>query len=339
MKIVSSQKAGAGKSMYIQGIAMKNNKNHIYFPIGGEIKRDEIIERLLALNIDDNVLIHLDLQDTSKDDKIALMKDFLFNFLILGYYSKDDTVFYISNTIEIIIEIPNCFYSFLDKFPILKLFEIETITEANRPKLIADSNLLSNIQIACNYLKLLQTIDKEMPYFPGLTIKELENDNIYKDATVLSSEECEKLLKPYIDGFNYFQINTFINSFSSQMRYFNKNIYFSMSNLKYGTTQLKTIRYFMVYSSIKLTNHFTKGAYSNLLSNQMKFYQKYTASHDEGAAIEKAIENLCQTEPVSFDDIKPSLVFFNEDGQALSIISTCKPNSEEWNNKFVKLSK
>ena len=331
VKIVSSQKAGAGKSMYIQGIAMKNKKNHIYFPIGGEIKRDEIIERLLALNIDDNVLIHLDLQDTSKDDKIALMKDFLFNFLILGYYSKDDTVFYISNTIEIIIEIPNCFYSFLDKFPILKLFEIETITEANRPKLIADSNLLSNIQIACNYLKLLPTIDKEMPYFPGLTIKEFEDDNIYKDATVLSSEECEKLLKPYIDGFNYFQINTFINSFSSQMRYFNKNIYFSMSNLKYGTTQLKTIRYFMVYSSIKLTNHFTKGAYSNLLSNQMKFYKKYTAAHDEGEATEKAIENLCQTEPVSFDDIKPSLVFFNEDGQALSIISTCKPNSEEWN--------
>ena len=329
VKIVSSQKAGAGKSMYIQGIAKNNKKNYIYFPIGGEIKRDEIIERLLSLKIDDNVLIHLDLQDTSKDDKIALMKDFLFNFLILGYYSKDDTVFYISNTIEIIIEIPNCFYSFLDKFPILKLFENETITEANRPKLIADQNLLSNIQIACNYLKFLPTINSEMPYFPGLTIKEFEEDNIYKNATVLSSEECENLLKPYISGFNYFQINTFINSFSSQMRYFNKSIYLAMSNLKHSTTKLKTIRSFMVNSSIWLTNHFTKGAYSDLLNNQIVFYQKYSASHDEGEAIEKAIENLCKTKPVSFDDIKPSLVFFNEDGQALCIISTCDPKSEE----------
>ena len=133
IKIINSTNAGFGKSEYIKGIAQKNNKIYIYFPIGGEIKRDEIIDRLLGLKINDDSFIHLDLQDTSKEDKILLMKDFLFNFLILGYYSKDDSVFYLSSNIEVMIEIPNCFYNFLDKFPILKLFDCYTITENNFP--------------------------------------------------------------------------------------------------------------------------------------------------------------------------------------------------------------
>ena len=61
----------------------------------------------------------------------------------------------------------------------------------------------------------------------------------------------------------------------------------------------------------------------------MKFYEKFTANFDETAANEKGIENLCNRKPVSFDVIKPSLIFFNDDGQALSIISTCSPDSEE----------
>ena len=327
IKIINSTNAGFGKSEYIKGIAQKNQKNYIYFPIGGEIKRDEIIARLLGLEINDDSFIHLDLQDTSKEDKILLMKDFLFNFLILGYYSKDDSVFYLSSNIEVMIEIPNCFYNFLDKFPILKLFDCYTITENNFPPLIAEQSITSNIQIACNYLKNISQIDKIMLNFPGLTIK--NDEDSYTNATVLSSEECYTLLKPYIKGFNYYQIKTFINSFSEQMKYLTKTIYLNVHSIETGRIQLKIIRSFIVNSSIEQTKHFTQGAYSDLMNSQMKFYEKFTANFDETAANEKGIENLCNRKPVSFDDIKPSLIFFNDDGQALSIISTCSPDSEE----------
>ena len=72
-----------------------------------------------------------------------------------------------------------------------------------------------------------------------------------------------------------------------------------------------------------MTKVFTRSPYDQLLIKRQKdnidIYNKY----DHNAAIEKAITALENEkhEVFSFDDIKPSLVFFNRDKSSFSIIS------------------
>ena len=76
IEIVKSDKSGAGKSTQIKKNIEDNKKKWIYFPIGGVFNQEEIIDRLKFLKIDNNCVLHLDLNDT---DKIDLMMEFLFS--------------------------------------------------------------------------------------------------------------------------------------------------------------------------------------------------------------------------------------------------------------------
>ena len=83
ISIVCSDESGVGKSTMIENDILNNKKKYIYFPLGGQFTRDNIIQRLKYLNISQNSVIHLDLYDI---DNINLMLDFLFYFLIIKSY-------------------------------------------------------------------------------------------------------------------------------------------------------------------------------------------------------------------------------------------------------------
>ena len=105
-EIISSDESGVGKSTQIKLQIKKQNKNYIYFPFGGVFKREEVIERLKNLSINNNSIIHLDLYDTDQND---LMKEFLFSILITKLYGHDEDIFYLPKEIGIKVEIPNGF--------------------------------------------------------------------------------------------------------------------------------------------------------------------------------------------------------------------------------------
>jgi hypothetical protein len=153
IEVFVSNASGVGKSTLIKDNTEKNNKKYIYFPVGGEFTREEVIKRLQNLEIDENTVIHLDLCDTSK---VNLMKEFLFSLLITKWYSRGENIFYLGNKINIKIEIPYGFIDFNKKFPILTLFKQTIISIEQLPKLKVPDQLSSNMQIACNYLKFFQ---------------------------------------------------------------------------------------------------------------------------------------------------------------------------------------
>jgi len=121
IEIISSDKSGVGKSTQIRKSMENEGKKWKYFPFGGVLKREEIINRLMKFEVDENCVVHLDLYDT---DNIYLMNEFLLSFLILRYYGKDENIFYLSKKIKVKIEIPNTFINFIEKFPILTLFKM-----------------------------------------------------------------------------------------------------------------------------------------------------------------------------------------------------------------------
>ena len=88
---------------------------------------------------------------------------------------------------------------------------------------------------------------------------------------------------------------------------------------------LKDIRISLINGFIENTRHFTQGAFDKLLNAQMDTFRvrieqgHYDEAKQEDIAI-KALSNA--EEIISFDKIKPSLIFFHEDdGKLFNLIS------------------
>ena len=124
VEIISSDVTGVGKSTQIKLEIEKNNKNYIYFPIGGIFSKLDILERLKNLYLKNNNAIHVDLYDT---EEIKLMEEFLHFLLIKKSYGVNEDIINISKDIEIKIEIPNGYKDYFIQYPILTLFPSKKI--------------------------------------------------------------------------------------------------------------------------------------------------------------------------------------------------------------------
>ena len=197
--IISSEICGLGKSKKIKKeIKEINKKEYIYFPLGGNLtkniifeKLNKIIKKIENLN-NNNVAIHLDLHENS-EDSTSILNEFLFSFLITKFYSNNENIIYIPKNIEIYIEIPNCFYDFKSNYDILNVFNDENIKINGKPKLDLSKK---KIKLFYNMLELNSS-------------KEIENF-IY--------ENIEKIGKKQ---FSYHQIKIFIKLFISQYNKYN----------------------------------------------------------------------------------------------------------------------
>ena len=332
-----------GKSKQIELKVKNKKKKYIHFPFGGEFSRKDIIARLKKIENqikdEDQTAIHLDLYDSKQTE---LMKDFLFSFLVTKLFGQNENIFYLSKKVEIMIEIPCGFVNFFNKFPLLSMFKNKKEMKIeNLPSLIfenKDKPLNSNIQIVCNYLKLLKSgklsekdliIDKV-----SLSRDDIEANisrDIFKgdtciDAQYLNENECNTLIMELIKDKlgikfpNYYQINSFINVLSGQLRNFSMNIgltaaYLIQSELALNRKNIRKLREILVNSFIKNTIHFTQGAFDKILSAQQENYNVgiEQGNYDEDKQEEVAIKALSNPgDIISCDKIDPALVFFHE---------------------------
>ena len=355
IEIIMSDKSGVGKSTQIKKDIEEKGKNLVYFPIGDTLQRDSIIDRVKNLKVDNNSVVHLDLYDT---DNISLMEEFLFSFLILRYYGKDEDVFYLPKNVEVKIEIPNSFINIIEKFTTLKLFKIKKMEISKLSPLIVPGEIYSNIQIVANYLKCLKEekisdYDLIIPKITPEGIEKMSRTVIkYKkpkmtfvtamDAQKLSQKECQDLIfgiiMSKIKNPTYYQIVSFINVLAVQLKKFNQNYFLNSFNLKMSKVNIFQIRKVIVQNFIELTNYFTESAFTNLLKNQtiihkVKFdnYDKTQENKDNEEAMNVLANDKHQV--MSFKEINSSIVFFHEGvNESFSIITNKKPDDPEYIN-------
>ena len=367
VEIVSSDKAGVGKSTQIKLNILKEGKKYIHFPFGGEFSRKDVINRLTKIQDkirdEEKTVIHLDLYDSKQVD---LMKDFLYSFLVTKLYGQNENLFYLSKKVKIVIEIPCGFIDFFNKYPLLSLFENRTQMEiAKLPPLIVPKELNSNIQIVCNYLKLLNSgkLSEKDLIISGVSLskddikntinEEIFNEDTTIDAVSLDAKECDTLIKDLlknklkIQNPTYYQINSFINVFSGQLKNFSMNFNLSAAKLIETGIILKdrkfqNLREIMVRSFIQNTIHFTQGAFDKILNAQLETYKIKVeqGNYDENKQEEIAVKALSEPgDIISCKKIEPPLVFFHEgEGQDFSIITNDDQTTEEY-NKLLQLKK
>ena len=368
--LVSSDKSGIGKSEKVKEIVLKSvNNDYIYFPLGGVFTRDELFNRLIKCKFKSESSIHLDLYDS---DNIDLMTDFLFEIMILKSYKRKEDILMLPENIKIIIEIPNGFIDYELKFPILNLIPkqlreellIKDISLLNVPQ-----NILSNVQIVCNYLQLRKEkkLDIVDLIFPGITQEDLWKDEIKEKfenkkkgnrkktkevneelpttfimAKIISQKECHKLIfdvfKEDKDEFpSYYQIKSFIDVLAEQLKIFNKSYILNADQLR--RRNFKVVRSYILEGFINLTKYFTKAAYNKLLIEQKITHDKHFWNYDEQKDIRNGINKLADKNRnvISYDKIDSTLIFFHEGDGVMFKIITNKPKTDEEYQMFVKL--
>jgi len=344
IEIVSSEKGGLGKSEKIKNNILNKKRNYIYFPLGGCLKREEIIERLKKLSIRKETSIHLDLFDT---ENIDIMEEFLFWFITAKLYKVNEDIFYLLDDTEIQIEIPNFNINFFSTLNILALIPSKKqykININNLEPLIAPQIIDSNIQIVCNYLKLLSNdklddIDLDTQIMTRtarslsvtVNIEEKVCKNFEKSALndkTLSKDECEKLIFNIIKGKNmsYYQIKLFIDVLASKLKEFNKNYFLNSFNLYQEKKNLSKIRKIIVNNLIKQTEYF------------IAKIPNYKINKKDNANLSMNTNNINdENNFISFNKLNQTLFYIHEGFQDLFTIITNKAPEDKEYQKFLQL--
>ena len=320
-------------------------------------------------NYEQNYL-HIDIYDSDKESSI-IIKEFLFSLLITRNYTFDEKIFYLGYGSKISIEIPNGFYDMKDKFKLLNYFTLEKLSITNLPNLIEiedeDTNYieknmqeqkLTDIQLVTYILIMLEKDEIEDNLF-----------DIEKNNKKISLSDCQKTIDKYftLKKGNYYQKMAFIHILADQFRKFCSSIYLdpkilienqnskvSMFNFPFrkinrnknynlelfpnrinnikNDEKITKVRKIMIENLIKLTLYFVKGPYNKIVLNQKTTKTQLFDEFNENKINEIANQSLSnKDEIISFEKINPSLVFFNEDIQTFSIITTSKRGDGEYN--------
>jgi len=176
------------------------------------------------------------------------------------------------------------------------------------------------------------------------------NDILKKQSEInkinlkLTQEQCQNIILKYLKSIeiekpNYYQINIFIKVLSDEFSKFSNcqgytvdtlcNNAFGSGLKKDDVISLINLRKFIINSLVNVTKLFLVGPYEKLIKNQ-EINQRLMKENDDEK--EQFInQNLTiNIDSVSFDEIKPSLVVFNEDGDSCTIITTCPENDSEF---------
>ena len=190
-------------------------------------------------------------------------------------------------------------------------------------------------------------INKKVVQHKGLGENDPMGDEfpVYLIENLIDQEECNKILNDALDikGATFYQKKIFISILANQFKYFLRSIFLNPNYLlgngiAKNKPELYKIREIIIDCFIKLTNHFTKGAYDYLLQKENVSFKSFGLDYDLLKAEEAAIQELSKKKQVSFKDINPSLLLFNQDGQSLSVVTTIKPQKatkeqlQEYNN-------
>ena len=280
--VIDSEICGLGKSTKIRDDIKTENKKYIHFPLGGNLtkksiynKLDEIINKINMIrdktkNYKD-ISIHLDLYESKET---SILNEFLFCFLITKFYTNNENIIYIPTNIEIYVEIPNCFKDFKSNYNILKPFHKYTIDFVNLPKLYLGNEKRNLIKNMLGF----STDEETYKYIIKIMNTKEKNGKLFYE------EKNNKLKR-----FSYHQINIFINLFINQYNKFNgKKLLFKQKrkNQK-GIIIEQDVTDECIKEFALGTKYFIEGRYAELITEKIKIESNQDYKQLENYYIQK----------------------------------------------------
>ena len=365
--IVKSDSSGVGKSRYIRNLPGAYESNMIYLPLGGNITRKSIYQRLFnsitKLNIKNltQVFLYIDLNQTNEHE---VLKEFLFELLVFKKFTmssrNSDKIIYIPKKFNIHIELPYevlnkvgavNYNNYINKYTIFKLFPSQNIINillANLTEFYEEMSedekkkLISNPDF--EFIKTLsdsklQMVSKTLQFFKNKTIN---STVIMPNSTdTLLNNECNNLLNEFLSKVhlpNFYQKNIFIKLLFDQFLSFHQNKNLDPKNLVPNAKKLKLknykniieIREQIIRNLIDHAVFFTNGFSENIMKSQERTKEILQISdYNQRKKLAEELKERENSTKFRYDQIKPSLLLFEKRGNDCKIIPTCQKNSEE----------
>ena len=371
IRLVQSDSSGVGKSRYIRNVDGAYESNLIYFPLGGNLNRKIIYNRLYDSihKINEKnltmIFLHIDLSQTNHHE---ILKEFLFEIIIFRKYSmsskNSDKIIYLNNKYRIFIEIPyessvkkdlKNANNYFQKYSIFSLFSENNITnlllnnlsefyeemsEQEKKNLIMNPDFVYIKTLSDSKLQLVsKTLDA---HSKGTIFYEVIEPNSTDNMDV---KICNQLLNKYILGANipnFYQKNIFINLLYDKFLGFHHNTNLNPQNLIKNAKKLKIpnsqniqdMRPLIITNLITHAFNFSKGFAENIAKSQERT-NEIIQIQDYNKRKELAEELKKREDYLKFryEFIKPSIIFIDKKGENITIIPTCAKNSEE--DKFL----
>ena len=328
IEIYTSARAGYGKTEEIKSNVIKENKHYKYFPLGGDFTREEVIQRLIDFNLpqndNGNYAIHFDLSETNLTE---LVQEILFKILILKKLDNNDKIFYFGDELKIKIELPNGFFNYMDKFPILKLFKSNIHLKELLP-----------LRIPVNIRKIkdhdIQIVANTLNNYKQRKIGAKNID--FESNQLLSNVQCQNLIDEFLknneNNYNYYQKMNYIKLLAVQFKMFKDSYILDPVNFVniYQKNSIIKSREQIIKCILDSTLYFSKGPYDNLIKSQTTS-QESDKVFDEEKSNERALKSLEKTKDnISFDNIPGTLFFFNGDLSTFTAITKSKKGTDEY---------
>ena len=329
VSLVYSDISGAGKTTYINSSVKNNyNMNYIYFPIKANYTKKELIHQLKdVIKINENVInvIHLDLYDSISEN---IIKEFLFDFIFFKFYGEDNDIFnygyYEDYKIKIIIELPNTYKNYFDKYKILNYIHIE-----KQINILAKNNII-NLKENSNKTKIgesrIQIVANTINLFNNSKIM-TQNLNLY-NKELLSQEKCNEIINKTLfdylgessNDFNFYQKKNFIKLLSSEFINFSK-----CANLSSSKDEMKNIREYIIKSIITNAKNIIE---LNNLEKKLFEVNINIKKESEREINFQRIKSEFEKEKkmINYDTLNPCLIGLHSDGNFLSVISSNNDN-------------
>ena len=305
-----------------------------------QLKKDEEIMQIILGDIDQRFLIHkmdhldelkkkpkpililLELYENPNEKTYNLIRNFLFQFLILKMYKSFS---YFEGKIRIFIEISSDYTTFKEDFKILDLFKRYDIKLENNPDFYEKNKLnlhtkdLTNLLNVLNYLNLLKNgeINRCKISFDSIFNSLLSPNNLSQDYFSLIKEYFIKNFPSKNLLPNYGQIKMFGDLLGDLIYNLDKCSLMDPVNLAKSQNSipiLKTIREKILLSYIKFVTKFSSINYESILLNQKVAAEnqkklEYELSTEEKTDLIKKLND--SKNQILYSQIDPALILFN----------------------------
>ena len=307
IEIVTSDSSRTGKTEYIKS-QRKNSKYLFNFPLG-DIDDNYLTKKVESFNkfIKENFIFVFELYENRNGETLNLIKNFLFQILILKSYKSFEYIW--KNNVKIFIEVSSDYKNFYYDFKLLKLFRRHHI------KFINDSEFYEINKINMNAFKNIETLNY---------LLFLKNGKINQLDQAISPKDFDSLIKEYFIYRlplknklpNFGQIGMFLELLNLLINKLNKFPELKPQKLFENITKFQFLidmREKIVNSYIDFVNKFTAFSYESILENQeiASEYQKNLTYKLSESLKKELIERMNEKRVITYNDIKPEIILFN----------------------------
>ncbi|KAK3257836.1 hypothetical protein CYMTET_33097 [Cymbomonas tetramitiformis] len=234
--VVTSDRPGLGKTETIRGLAAQQGRPLITLPVYDGMTRDAMIQRLVAC-LDEyrdglDCSLHIIVTPVKDAEAMSIM---LFELLVVGSLqgdiaSRGATLAHMHCS-HVFLEVANTPLGDLQRRVKICDYFHRNHLEFDRARLLLSSEITSDVQIVCNYLRLLEEghVDGTMLSFGEFGA--CEGLATQRSAQALPPEDCCRLLsEQFLDALeepSFNLLNTFTAVLANQLRIFTVSDFFN----------------------------------------------------------------------------------------------------------------